>query len=113
MVGLAGRNGATEPEMTGFDLCDSKLAKNKAIAAALADARVKAEAIARSSSVALGSMITASLDGAREDGDEAIVVTGSRIVRLDQDAPAPVTITLAPKAIETSARVTVTYAIQR
>lgn len=113
MVGLAGRNGATEPEMTGFDLADSKSAKNQAIAGALADARAKAEAIARGSGVALGSMTTASLDGAREDGDEAIVVTGSRMVRPDLNAPSPVTVTLAPKAIETSARVTVTYAIQR
>ena len=113
MVGLAGRNGATEPEMMGFDLSDSKPAKNRAIATALADARAKAEAMARGSGVALGPMITASLDGAREDGDEAIVVTGSRLVRPELDAPTPVTVTVAPKAIETSARVTVTYAVQR
>lgn len=113
MVGLAGRNGATEPEMTGFVLADSKPAKSQAIAVALADARAKAEAIARGTGVTLGSMLSTSLDGAREDGDEAIVVTGSRMVRPELDAPTPVTVTLAPKAIETSARVTVTYAVQR
>lgn len=113
MVGLAGRNGATEPEMNGFDLSDSSPAKNLAIAAALADARAKAEAIARGSGLALGQMISASLDGAREDGDDAIVVTGSRLVRPELDAPTPVTVVIAPKEIETTARVTVTYAVQR
>jgi len=113
MVGFAGRNGASEPEMTGFELADTRPAKDKAIAAALADARAKAEALARGSGVALGPMITASLDGARDEEDEAIVVTGSRLVRPELDAPKPVTVSVAPRPIETNARVTVTYAVQR
>jgi len=111
MIGLAGRNGAKTPEISNFDIMDSKAAKNQAIAAALADARSKAEAVAQGSGRRLGDITNVQLDGA-QDTDEAIVVTGSRLVRPELDAPAPIRVDMAPRPIDTSARVTVTYAIQ-
>lgn len=117
MVGLAGRNGATEPRIRAFDIADRRSAKSQAIAAALANARSKAEAVALGSGVALGPMISATLDGA-QDGlivvqDEEFQLTGSRVRREGIISGTPVTVTLAPSAIETNARVTVTYSIQR
>jgi uncharacterized protein YggE len=113
MVGLAGRNGAKRPEINSFDIADTKAAKNRAIAAALADARSKAEAVAQGSGVGLGAMVAVQLDGAsNRDLDEAIVVTGSRLVRPEIDAPAPITVKMSPRPIDTSASVTVTYSIE-
>ena len=111
MVGAAGSAGAVNPEIDDFDLVDYESARKRAIAAALANAAVKARAIADGSGVRLGPVMSVSLDGAREN--HLIVVTGSRrsppaepqrdIIRMD----------ITPKPISTTAQVTVSYGIQR
>jgi uncharacterized protein len=114
MVGLAGRNGATDPEISKFDLADPKPAKNQAIAAALADARAKAQAVAQGSGLVLGPMIVATLDSARDFDLNGTVTVETLLNELPQVmAPSPVTVVVAPKDIETTAKVIVTYAVQR
>jgi uncharacterized protein YggE len=109
MVGLAGRHGASDPKIDNFGLGDQRDAKRQAIAAALADARSKAEAIAAGSDARVGDVISITLDGAR--GQE-IIVTGSRI-RSNDLSNAPISIKVAPGPVVTTAQVTVTYAIAR
>lgn len=109
MVGLASREGASNPKIDSFGLVDQRGAKQQAIAAALADARSKAEAVAAGSNARLGELVSVSLDGAR---GEDIIVTGSRLTRgLVQDTP--VTVMVTPGPVVTTAQVTVTYAIAR
>jgi uncharacterized protein YggE len=110
MVGLAGREGAFDPKIESFGLADDSRARKQAIAAALTDARAKAEAIASGSNARLGPVLSVSLDGASDDramSAQDIVVSGSRI-RMQN---APVTVKVDPGPVETTARVTVTYAI--
>jgi uncharacterized protein YggE len=109
MVGLASREGASNPELESFGLSDQRGAKQQAIAAALADARSKAEAVATGSNFRLGEVISISLDDAL--GGEEIVVTGS--VRRPNMQEPPVTVSVAPGPVYTKAQVTVTYAIMR
>lgn len=112
MVGLAGRNGATGPQISKFDIADPKPAKNQAIAAALADARTKAQAMAQGSGLTLGPMISATLDSARDFDLDGTVTVETLLNELPQlTAPSPVRVVVAPTEIETSARVTVAYAI--
>jgi len=110
MVGLASREGASDPTIESFGLADQRTAKQQAIAAALADARTKAEAVAAGSNSRLGDVISISLDDAR--GQE-IVVTGYRANRGVAAPPAPVAVSVTPGPVVTTAQVTVTYAIMR
>ncbi|WP_294120668.1 SIMPL domain-containing protein [Sphingomonas sp.] len=110
MVGLASRQGATNPSIESFGLADQRVAKQQAIAAALGDARVTAEALAAGSNARLGEIMTISLDDARE---QEIVVTGSRVARNSVPPPTPVIVSVAPGPVITTAQVTVTYAIGR
>ena len=109
LVGIAGRNGATGPEISGFDITDKVSAKNRAIAAALANARTKAQAIAQGSGVILGPMISASLDSARDFDLDGTVTVETLLNELPQVIPVKV----APEDIQTTAKVTMTYAVQR
>lgn len=110
MVGLAGREGAAQPKIDDFGLVDQADARRQAIAAALADAKSKAEAIVAGTNARLGEVISISLDGAREN--EMVVVTGSRR-RRDITANAPVSVKVAPGPVYTTAQVTVSYSILR
>lgn len=111
MVGIAGRNGATNPGISRFDITDRVSAKNQAIAAALADARVKAQAVAQGSGVALGPMVSASLDSAR---DRDFELDGTVTVEtLLNELPQAIPVKVAPEDIHTTARVTVTYGVQQ
>lgn len=111
MVGLASRAGASNPKIDSFGLADQRGAKQQAIAAALADARSKAEAVAAGSNAQLGDVISISLDEAR---GEDIVVTGTvRELRQSSVQETPVTVSVTPGPVYTRAQVTVTYAIAR
>lgn len=110
MVGLAGRHGASDPKIDSFGLADQREAKRAAIADALADARIKADAIAAGSNTKVGELLLVTLDGAR-DG-QVITVTGSRRVSMNA-VPAPIAVNVAPAPVTTTANVTVTYAISR
>ncbi len=109
MVGLAGSQGARNPKIDSFTIANDRDARRQAIAAALTDARTKAQAIADASGTHLGEVRTINLDNANLRGQE-IIVTGSREV----SANAPVRIIpldVKPSPVETTARVTVAFAI--
>jgi uncharacterized protein YggE len=109
MVGLAGRGGAYDAEIGGFDLRDPKSSQGQAIADAVANARSKAEAIAAGAHLNLGPIINVSTTAQEA---QAVVVTGiRRNAPAPVMAPPPVAVNLTPEPITTSANVTVTYAI--
>ena len=112
IVGLLGRLEASEPRLTGFALADPQAVQRKAIAAALVDARRRAEAIAAGTGVALGRLVAASTGGyaAAED----IVVTAQRVAApLALRSPPPIAVDLTPQPVETQAQVSVVYEIAR
>lgn len=110
LVGLAGRRGAYNPKIESFALADDQPAKRSAIAKAMLDARVKADAVAAGTSAKVGAIIAVSLDNARDQSME-IVVTGSRILAAERDEP--ISVNVNPSPVQTTAQVTVTYAISR
>jgi uncharacterized protein len=112
MVGLAGRHGAMNARLNGFELSDARPAKARAMAAALADAQSKATSIAAGSHIGLGPIITIGTT------NREVTRTEDLLNALPQSyAPAPemdpIEVTVAPEPITTTANVVVTYAIQR
>ena len=110
LVGLAGRGGASAPEIEKFTLADDGDVRRQAIAAALADAQGKAQAIATAGRVGLGQVVSVSMEAG---GERLIVVTGSRIRRSNFPASNPIAVKVDPEKVETSASVTVVYSIVR
>ena len=111
-VGLSGRHGATNPRIEAFDLADERGAKRAAIEAALKDAQAKAEAVASGSRSRLAGVLAVSLDGATtEDLINLLPASEVRIAAAERDEPIPISVN--PKPVETTARVTVSYAIGR
>lgn len=111
LVGLIGRLGGSDPRLTGFALADPGAAQRRAIAAALADAKAKAQAIAQGSGVTLGPLIAVSTGG-YEAGVQEVVVTGSRLsAPPPPPPPPPIAVDLTPRPIETQVQVSVSYAI--
>lgn len=111
-VGLAARLGASNARMSGFDLLQPGDAKRRAAAAAIADARTKAEAIAAASGDRLGP-IQKVIDSEAMGGiGDEIVVTGTRN-NLRRLPPPPVAVDIRPEPVKTTARFSVTFAIQR
>jgi len=110
-AGLASRLGASDARVQGFVLADPAEAQRRATAAALRDARARAEAIAAGAGVTLGP-IASVRDGY---GGGEIIVSANRVAAPPPPpppaAPAPVTLDTKPRPIETRAQVTVTYAI--
>ncbi len=108
MVGLVGRGGGYNAQISSFDLRDPRLAKRQATAAALADAASQAATVAQASGLALGQIMNVST--VSRDVPRDIIITGSRIpVANYLAAPPPVPVKLTPESIKTSANVTVTY----
>ena len=64
--------------------------------------------MAQASGLALGQIIIATLDSAR-DFDLTGTVTVETLIRPELDAPSPVTVVVAPNDIQTTAQVIVTY----
>jgi uncharacterized protein YggE len=78
----------------------------------MVDARAKAEAVAAGTAARLGEIMLVSLDNAREQlGD--IIVTGSRALAPASERDEPIQVSVNPSPVETSAQVTVSYAITR
>jgi uncharacterized protein YggE len=112
MVGLVGRGGAFEAQISDFDLSDSHLAQQRAIASALSDAATKAIAIAAASHVTLGKILSINTSP-RQPGEEIEVTAERQLNALPPEvvAPPPIPVNVKPEPITTSAIVTVTYAI--
>jgi len=109
-VGLAGRLGASRARIDDFGLRDDASASNRAIARAMENARAKAQAIAAASGAKLGGIVSV------DDGSERGMSGGLTVFAMQapaEFAPAPIVIDVSPKPVETSARLTVTFAIER
>jgi hypothetical protein len=112
IVGLAGRQGASNPGLSGFTLSDPGAAQRRAIGAALDDARRKAEAIAAGAHVTLGRLIAVSNSAGYNEPEAQ---DGVREVRAPPPPPPPppppIAVDLTPQPIETRASVTVSYEV--
>jgi uncharacterized protein YggE len=109
-VGLAGRLGASRARIDDFGLRDDSAASNRAIAKAMENARAKAQAIATASGARLGQIVSV------DDGSERGMSGGFTMFAMQapaEIAPPPIVIDVSPKPVETSARLTVTFAIER
>ncbi|HET8613710.1 MAG TPA: SIMPL domain-containing protein [Sphingomonas sp.] len=109
--GLMGRIGASDVRVAQFSLNDDRALRNQAIAAALADARAQADAIAKGTGERLGPLLLVRDQNAASSNGQEIVVTAARVLA---PAPAhpPVVMPLSPSPIEREANLIVTYAIQ-
>lgn len=107
-VGLAARLGATGAEIEGFSLREPRVARDQALAAAVADARAKAIAIAAASGAKLGPLLSAS-DADYADKANDIIITARR--RGVASSPAPIEVAIDPSPVETSARISARFAI--
>ncbi|KQM93467.1 hypothetical protein ASE70_13690 [Sphingomonas sp. Leaf22] len=109
-VGAVARLGARDARIQGFSLRDPTEAQRRATAAAIAAARAKAEAMAAGAGVRLGELLAlhdpnAQMDMAMSADDIGSMSLGNARPRVE--------IAVAPKAIETQARVNARYAIRQ
>jgi uncharacterized protein YggE len=112
MVGVIGRGGGFDAQISSFDLRDPRAAQREATAAALADAAAKASAIAGASRVALGPILAINTSS-RQDGQEIIVTSARELASAPAVMAVPVRVEITPDPIKTPANVTITYAIDR
>ncbi|PCG14458.1 MULTISPECIES: SIMPL domain-containing protein [Sphingomonas] len=111
-VGLAARLGASDARLSGFSLSKPREAQARATTAAIADAKLRAEAVAAGAGTPLGAIVTVT----DQAGYEPIVM-GARSLAAPPppppppDAAPPVAIDVAPAPIETRQQVFVTYSI--
>lgn len=110
MLSLAARLGAKDGSVR-FGLQHPDVAARDAAAAALTDARARAETIIAASTTMLGDVLYVRDADARMADLEEIVVTGG-LQPGPLAAPPPVRITLKPEPIETSARLTVAFRLE-
>ncbi len=110
LTGLVARLGATDPSIDRFEIFDPAAARRSAVAAAIADARAQAGAIAAASGIVLGRLRRVEDQRASNGDAQDVVVTGSRM-RPPAEAAAPIAIALAPDPIETSVTLVVEFDI--
>lgn len=104
--------GATDASLSKFEIIDRAAAQRRATAAALTDARARAEVIASGSGRRLGALLSVEDEAARDRGTvEEIVVTGTAR-HAPPPPPAMIDIEVAPRPIETNARLVTTFAIE-
>lgn len=111
-AGLAARLGARDSRIQSFQLSDPAEAQRRASAAAIANARAKAQAMAAGAGVRLGELLSMN----DQNSGAGIVVTASDIGALPAPPPPPpppVEIDVAPRPIETQARIFARFAIAR
>lgn len=110
-AGLIGRLGGTDPRVASYQLADPRPAQRRAMAAALADAKVRAQAIADGAGVRLGPIQSVS-DGNRIETPEEIVVTAAAAPPPPPPPPpTPIAVDVTPRPIETEARANVVHQI--
>ncbi|MEG3122680.1 SIMPL domain-containing protein [Sphingomonas sp. GB1N7] len=112
-VGLAGRLGAASAEIQGFGLRDQAPALQRALFEAMANARAKAEIVARASGAKLGALVSV------VDGDSNIrnrYASAPQEMVLYNAPPSlmqPVALAIAPTPVETTAQLVVSFAIEK
>ncbi|RYY22870.1 MAG: DUF541 domain-containing protein [Sphingomonadales bacterium] len=109
-VGLAQRLGASSASLEGFALRDPEAASRAALAAAITDARIQAQALAAGSGSKLGRIVSILGMPEREYAMSSIVLAEPPAY-MPMVMAAPVNIDIAPKPVETSARVMIVYAL--
>lgn len=109
LVARATQLGAIEAKSTGFEIADPVAAARQAASLALANAKASAEAIAAGSGRRLGPVLTVS-DSEPEGLIYANVAAHVPAMRVSE-APV-IVVNLRPDPIKTSARLTVTYALE-
>lgn len=111
-VGLAARLGASDVGVEHFGLSDDADASRRALANAFAQARAKAEAIAAASGVKLGPIISASDSNGIGMRGSSQIVDSIQAQDMGQ-LPPPVVVDITPKPVETTARLTIIFAIEK
>lgn len=113
MVGLAGRLGATGVRISDFTLRDPQAAMRRATAAAMQNARARAQLIAEAGKAQLGPIREVSdPDAGNGMASTDIVVTAMKSVALPAVAPPPpVPIDVSPGPVRTEARLVVSFAL--
>ena len=109
LVGLAGRLGATDPELDAFELRNPAVAQRAALVEAMRDAREQASAIAAASSVSLGRLRRVEDQRAAASAMQDIVVTGQRSA--SAVVTPPIAVRLSPQPIETTASLVVEFEV--
>ncbi len=110
-VGLAGRLGAREAKVENFGLHDEADASNRATAQAIASARAQAQTIAVASGAKLGPLVSV-VDGS-DRGAPMLMMYDVMQSAAPAVAPPPIVVDIAPKPVETNARLIVTFAIEK
>jgi uncharacterized protein YggE len=110
-VGLAGRLGAREAKVENFGIHDEADATNRAVAQAIGSARAQARAIAAAAGAKLGPLVSVT-DGS-DDTLHPAMISPMVAAPPPPDMPPPIAVDIVPKPVETSARLTVTFAIER
>lgn len=110
-LSLASRLGASDPQLSDFGLRNSADARRRAEAAAVENAHSRALGIAAAAGSRLGSLISVEDQEARNGGPTDIIVTAQRRAESPAMAVPPIVIDLKPGPIETTATLTVTYAV--
>lgn len=109
-IGLAQRLGASSAEIKQFRLSDPAAARRAAMAAAIADARTRADALAVASGARLGPVVSI-LDGRDRETDTMMMLEAPALAVAPRGLIPPVTIDVSPAPVETSAEIVIVYAL--
>jgi uncharacterized protein YggE len=111
LTGLIARLPGAEPRLQSFSLKNPALAKQRALAAAMADARTQAEELARAGQVRLGRILSISNAQNQYGQENEIVVTSAKSMAPPARVITPVAVNVTPAPVETSAQVVVNFEI--
>lgn len=109
-IGLATRLGASTAELKQFRLSDPAAARRAAMAAAIADARTRADALATASGARLGPVVSI-LDGRDREAEVVMAIEPPQEIVGPPQLINPVKIDVSPAPVETSAEIMIVYAL--
>lgn len=112
-VGLAARLGASDARLSAFELADRAAAQRAATAAAIADAKVRAEAVAAGAGARLGALVSVNDQASYAPADLGAFpnALAAPPPPPPEQMAAPVAIDVKPAPIETRQQVFVSYGI--
>lgn len=112
LAGLAGRAGASNVRLSNFRATDPGGARQRAMAAAVANGLEQAQAIAAASGSKLGRLLRVSDQNGGYMVEQLQRIAGAA-ARDKAIVPEPVVVTITPQAISTTARLVLVYEIAR
>lgn len=110
-LGLASRLGASDARIAGFELRDQAVALRQADAAAVADARARAEGIAASSGVRLGPLLSVEDREARDIAEQTEITVTANARPAAKMLPPPIAVDVSPTPIVTEAKLIASYGV--